>query len=281
MSTICQVVIKSAFFLLNTSNSSVSLIVHWWTECCFSHCIVKSHAYPLVNCFQPRATLCNSASRQTSLFECDQSMLWLPIVEHSACFSHIQFQEKICQKHFSYWFEFLIERPYKWRHQFQVDLTVFKAKKLRTLLCLRCSEAEWRPTSGDLWSGMKVKILYYLLENSRLVLSSTLTFGYAIVYFFSTKNYKSIYRNGDRRPNCFNGSYWLFLLQKEIILLDFTLRIFCHNSVLWLLFNVSPEVTCKHAWSLCCVGSVNVKLEGEKCNKGFLVVNKINASCDC
>ena len=26
----------------------------------------------------------------------------------------------------------------------------------------------------------------------------------------------------DKRPNCFNGSYWLFLLQKEIILLDFT-----------------------------------------------------------
>ena len=74
----------------------------------------------------------------------------------------------------------------------------------------------------DPWSGMKVKILYCLFENSRFVLSSTLTFAYAIVSFFSAKNYKSIYRNGDKRPNCFNGSYWLFLLQKEIILLDFT-----------------------------------------------------------
>ena len=71
------------FFWMRLIQASVSLIVHWWAECCFSHCIVKSHAYPLVYCFQPRATLCNSASRQTFLFECDQSMLWLPIVEHS------------------------------------------------------------------------------------------------------------------------------------------------------------------------------------------------------
>ena len=69
-------------FFLNASNSTVSIIVYWWTEYCFSQRIVKSHSYPLVYCFQPRATLCNRSSRQTFLFECDQSMLWLPIVEH-------------------------------------------------------------------------------------------------------------------------------------------------------------------------------------------------------
>ena len=36
-----------------------------------------------------------------------------------------------------------------------------------------------------------------------------------------------------------------------------------------------------NAWSLRFVGSVNVELEGQNCNIGFLVVNKINASCDC
>ena len=76
----------------------------------------------------------------------------------------------------------LIERPYKWRHQFQVDLTVFKARNLRTLHCLRCSEDQTQ--LGDLWSGMKVKIIFCLLENSRFVPCSTLTFGYAIGYFF-------------------------------------------------------------------------------------------------
>ena len=76
----------------------------------------------------------------------------------------------------------LIERPYKWRHQFQVDLTVFKARNLRTLHCLRCSEDQTQ--LGDLWSGMKVKIIFCLLENSRFVPCSTLTFGYAIGFFF-------------------------------------------------------------------------------------------------
>ena len=69
-------------FFLNASNSTVSIIVYWWTEYYFSQRIVKSHSYPLVYCFQPRATLCNRSSRQTFLFECDQSILWLPIVEH-------------------------------------------------------------------------------------------------------------------------------------------------------------------------------------------------------
>ena len=83
----------------------------------------------------------------------------------------------------------LIERPYKWRHQFQVDLTVFKARNLRTLHCLRSSEDQTQ--LGDLWPGMKVKILYCLLENSRFVLSSTVI-KTVIVYFFSGKTYKSI-----------------------------------------------------------------------------------------
>ena len=39
---------------------------------------------------------------------------------------------------------------------------------------------------------------------------------------------------------------------------------------------MSPEVTCKHAWSLC-----YVELEGQKCNKGLRKVNKINAGCHC
>ena len=46
-------------------------------------------------------------------------------------------------------------------------------------------------------------------------------------------------------------------------------------------FNVSPEVTCKHAWSLRYVGSMNVELEGQNCNKGLRVVNKIKWSCNC
>ena len=32
----------------------------------------------------------------------------------------------------------------------------------------------------------------------------------------------SIWKNGDKRPNFSNGSYGLFLLEKEIILLGFT-----------------------------------------------------------
>ena len=32
---------------------------------------------------------------------------------------------------------------------------------------------------------------------------------------------------------------------------------------------MSPEVTCKHAWSLRYVGSMNVELEGQICNKGL------------
>ena len=39
--------------------------------------------------------------------------------------------------------------------------------------------------------------------------------------------------------------------------------------------------TCKHAWSLCYVGSMKVELERQKYNKGFRIVKKINASCDC
>ena len=52
-----------------------------------------------------------------------------------------------------------------------------------------------------------------------------------------------------------------------------------HSSFLCVL--LSPEVTCEQAWSLCYVGSMNVELEGQKCNKGLREVNKINASCHC
>ena len=37
-----------------------------------------------VYCFQPRATLRNWVSRHSVFFECDQSVRWLPIVEHIA-----------------------------------------------------------------------------------------------------------------------------------------------------------------------------------------------------
>ena len=94
-------------FFLKVSNSNLSLIVHRWTECCFTQCIVKSHAYPLVYFFQPRATLCNWATRQIFLFECDQSMLWLPIVEHRMrAFLTYRFKKRFIKNIISYWFEF-------------------------------------------------------------------------------------------------------------------------------------------------------------------------------
>ena len=36
-------------FFLNASNSSVSLIVDWWTECCFSQCILMHCQVPCVS----------------------------------------------------------------------------------------------------------------------------------------------------------------------------------------------------------------------------------------
>ena len=71
----------------------------------------------------------------------------------------------------------LIERPYKLRHKFLVDLTAFKARNLRT--CFACGEVKSKSTR---WSLVWNKILYCLLENNRFVLSSTLTCGYAIAY---------------------------------------------------------------------------------------------------
>ena len=116
----------------------------------------------------------------------------------------------------------LIEPPYKWRHQFQVDLTVFQAMQKPPYPSLL--SVQWRPNSARRsLAGMKVKILFCLLENSRFVLSWTLTFGYVIVYFFSETNYKNKETVISVRiaSTCFDGSYWLFLLQKEIILSDF------------------------------------------------------------
>ena len=113
-------------------------------------------------------------------------MLWLPIVDHKVrAFLTYSFKPKDLSKTFLVLVWILIERPYKWRHQFQVDLTVFKARNLRTFHCLRWSEDQTQ--LGDLWSGMKVKILFCLLENSRFALSWTLTFGYVISLFFLNK----------------------------------------------------------------------------------------------
>ena len=157
------------FFSLNASNSSLTLILHSWTECCFTQCIVKSHAYPLVYCFQPRPTLCNWASRQSFFFECYRSMLWLPIVEHRVrAFLTYSFKPKDLSKTFLVLVWILIERPYKWRHQFQVYLTVFKARNLRAFHCLWCSEDQ--TPLRDLWSGVKVKILFSSSKTAGLFL---------------------------------------------------------------------------------------------------------------
>ena len=121
-----------------------------------TQCIVKSHAYPQVYCFHPRATLCNWASRQIFLFECDQSMLWLPIVEHRARAFLTYCFEKRFLKTFLVLVWILIERPYKWRHQLQGYLTVFKARNLRTLHCLRIRSSEDQTQVAHHWSGMKV-----------------------------------------------------------------------------------------------------------------------------
>ena len=151
-------------FFLIASNSSVSLIVHWWTERCFTQCIVKSHAYPLVYFFQPRATLCNWARRQIFLFECTNCFDCPLLNIEPVLFSHIV-SRKDFSKTFLVLVWILIERPYKWRHQPQVDLTVFYSRNLRTLHCLWSSE--YQTQLDDLWSGMKVNIPFCLLENSR------------------------------------------------------------------------------------------------------------------
>ena len=162
-----------------------ALIVHWWTEYllfsmyCQVPCLSTSTVFN-----QELRYVIERVDKRFSLnvtnlcFDC-------PLL-HIECvlFSHTV-SRKDLSKTFLTLVWILIERPYKWRHQFQVDLTVFKASDLRTLLYLRCSEDQTQ--LGDLWSGMKVKILFCLLENNRFVLSSTLTFGYAIVYFFLKK----------------------------------------------------------------------------------------------
>ena len=71
------------------------------------------------------------------------------------------------------------------------------------------------------------------------------------------------------RPNSASGSLvWnesqdLFcLLEKGRFVLSWTLT--------FLFALLSPEVTCENARSLCYVGLINVELEGQICNKGFL-----------
>ena len=148
-----------------------ALTVHWWTECVlFSMCCQ-------VPCLST-STVSNQELRYViervgKLFSLNVTNLCFdcPLL-NIACvlFSHTVSRKDLSETFLTLvWI--LIERPYKWRNQFQVDLTVFKASDLRTLLYLRCSEDQTQ--LGDLWSGMKVKILFCLLENSRFVLSST------------------------------------------------------------------------------------------------------------
>ena len=124
---------------------------------------------------------------------------------------------------------------------------VQETRNLRTFHFLRCSEVQSQ--LGDLWSGRKSRFSFASSKTAlRFVRSSTLTFVYAIVYllFFLKKKKCQLKKNGDKRPNCFNGSYWLFLLEKEIILLGFTLRMFCHNSFLGVLLSPAVEVVNMH-----------------------------------
>ena len=162
-------------FFLNASNSSVSLILHWWTERSFAQCIVNSHALRYV------------IERVGKLFSLNVTSLCFdyPLLNIECVLFSSTVSRKDLSKTFLVLVWILIERPYKWRHQFQVDLTVFKARNLRTFHRLRCSKDQTQ--LEDLWSGVKVKILFCLLENSRFVLTWTLTFGYVIVYFFFWK----------------------------------------------------------------------------------------------
>ena len=160
-----------------------ALIVHWWTEC------VLFSMYCQVSCLST-STVFNQELRYViervgKRFSLNVTNLCFdfPLLNtECVLFSHTVSRKDLSETFLTLvWI--LIERPYKWRHyQFQVDLTVFKARNLPTLLYLRCSEDQTQ--LGDLWSGMKFNILLCLLENSRFVLSSTLTFGYAIIYFF-------------------------------------------------------------------------------------------------
>ena len=135
-----------------------------------------------IHCFQPRAMLCNWASRQTSqtFFFNVTNLCFDCRLLNVEC---VLFSDTVSRKDFSKTFLtlvwILIERPYKWRHKFQVDLTAFKARNLRTCFL---PAVKWRAIRL-VWN----KILCCLLENNRFVLSSTLTFGYAIVRFFFWK----------------------------------------------------------------------------------------------
>ena len=139
-------------------------------------------------------------------------------------FSHIV-SRKDLPKTFLVLVWILIERPYKWRHQFPLDLSVFKARNLRILHCLRSSE--YQTQLADLWSGMNVKILFCLLENSRFVLRSTLTFGYAIVCLFFLQKFVSQFKETVIRVQIYLAVLTgYFCCRKELF--------FLHNgSVMW------------------------------------------------
>ena len=115
---------------------------------------------------------------------------------------------------------------------------------------------------------MKVKILFYLLENSRFVLRSTLTFGYANVCFFFLQKFVSQFKETVLRVQIYLTVHLLVIFATERNYSFYITDQLCDNSFLCVL--LSPEVTCEHAWSPRHVGSTNVELEGQKRNKGYV-----------
>ena len=138
---------------------------------------------------------------------------------------------------------------------------MFKARNLRTLHCLRCREDKTQ--LGDLWSGMKVKILYNFLENRaglslvQLQLLVSLC-RYAIVYFqvFFLKRIISQFKET--------------VISVQIALTVFTGHFCCRKKLFFLSLHNGFSVTILS--SVCCryVGSMNVQLEGQNCNKGYV-----------
>ena len=111
------------------------LIVHWWTEC------VLFSMYCQVLCLST-STVFNKVLRYVWIERVNVTNLRFDCrLLNTECviFSHTV-SGKDWSKTFLTLIWILIERPYKWRNQFQVDSTVFKARNLRTFHCLRCSE---------------------------------------------------------------------------------------------------------------------------------------------
>ena len=169
---------------------------HWWVRlkcyfffdeqsACFSQCIVKPNQRL---CFLQLTSILKlqlleipcvslyifAKNHVTHLSKSADSTLWMwricSLINHrwtkSACFSHIQLQEKSYQKHFWCWFELQSSDCIK-------GLTIstwFNCVKQETSVPW-CSEDQTQ--LDDLWSGMIVKIHFCLLDNARFVRSST------------------------------------------------------------------------------------------------------------